>query len=126
MPDFDVIDAFATLWVLALAFGGAVAGWVLMGLDYRAYLRSLRRALVAITGVTSGLPYWARRHRPDCFIELGVEPTAKRSEVLAAYRRRAKEVHPDLGGDRKSFDKVQAAFREAIEAVEAAETGGRG
>jgi DnaJ-class molecular chaperone len=114
----DPIDTLATLWVVLIALGAPLLGWVLMGLDYRAYLRSLRRALVAITGVQSGVPFWARPAVPECYHELGVEPTATRDEVLAAYRRRAKEVHPDLGGDRRSFDRLQAAFREAIERID--------
>lgn len=34
---------------------------------------------------------------------LGVEPTATFGEIKAAYRRRAKEAHPDVGGASKSF-----------------------
>lgn len=36
------------------------------------------------------------------------EPSEK--EIRAAYRSRAKECHPDTGGDRAEFDKVQEAY----------------
>jgi hypothetical protein len=44
---------------------------------------------------------------------LEVEPTASEVEVEAAYRRLAKATHPDAGGNREGFERVQAAYQAA-------------
>lgn len=41
---------------------------------------------------------------------LGVDKNASPEEILAAYRRRAKETHPDKGGDEAEFKRVCEAF----------------
>lgn len=51
------------------------------------------------------------------FDVLGIDPSADDEEVERAYRRRAKETHPDLGGSADAFKLVSAAY-EAIEAGE--------
>lgn len=113
----DAIDGFAWLYVVALMIGAPVAGWVLMGLDYRTYLRSLRRAMVTVRHYALGLPDWAQDDRPACFVDLGITPPCTRDEVLAAYRRRVKQLHPDVGGDRKRFEVLQRHFEEAMAIV---------
>jgi len=42
---------------------------------------------------------------------LGLEPGASTAEVKAAYREKARELHPDRGGDTKSFSRVNEAYR---------------
>lgn len=42
---------------------------------------------------------------------LGVAVDASLQEVQAAYRRLAREHHPDKGGDIAQFQRVAAAFR---------------
>lgn len=42
---------------------------------------------------------------------LGVSPSASQAEITAAYRRRAKETHPDNGGDAEDFKAVEIAGR---------------
>jgi curved DNA-binding protein CbpA len=42
--------------------------------------------------------------------ELGVAPDADETTIKAAHRRAAKLHHPDLGGDRERFDRIQLAF----------------
>ena len=113
----DPIDSFSRLYVAAILVGMPFLGWVLMGLDYRAYLRSLRRAMVTLRHYAVGVPAWAREERPACFADLGLTPPCTRDEVLAAYRRRVKELHPDLGGDRKRFELLQRHFEEALAIV---------
>lgn len=49
----------------------------------------------------------------DAFATLGLQPTASEDEVKAAYRERIKEVHPDHGGDRETFEAVREAYAAA-------------
>lgn len=41
---------------------------------------------------------------------LGVEPTASPDEIKRAYRKRARETHPDVGGDTDEAAKVNGAY----------------
>lgn len=46
-----------------------------------------------------------------CFYAtLGVEPTATSEEIRAAFRERAKVLHPDAGGDPEAFKLLAAAY----------------
>jgi hypothetical protein len=49
----------------------------------------------------------------------GVQPGASRAEIDAAYRRRLKRHHPDVGGSREAFDAVQEAYWDATALVSA-------
>jgi curved DNA-binding protein CbpA len=42
--------------------------------------------------------------------ELGVASNATAEEIKAAYRRKARETHPDAGGDAETFRRVQTAY----------------
>ncbi|MFB6168463.1 MAG: J domain-containing protein [Haloferacaceae archaeon] len=53
------------------------------------------------------------------FAELGLEPGADEDAVQSAYRDRAKEVHPDTGGDEAEFRRVQEAYATARNHAEA-------
>lgn len=44
---------------------------------------------------------------------LGVAQTATDEELKAAYRKRARETHPDQGGDAEAFQRVVRAYAEA-------------
>lgn len=44
------------------------------------------------------------------FEVLGVSPSATESEVKAAYRNKAKTIHPDLGGSHKSMIELNIAY----------------
>jgi len=117
------LDAVGYAWFFALFFGLPLLGWLAAVADYRAYLRSLRRAMVIVRRYALDKPLWALRDRPECLEELGLDRGCTREEVMAAYRRRVKRVHPDHGGDRHRFDRLQQHFREAIRLVEGDEGG---
>lgn len=116
------LDSLGAVWFLAIAFGLPFLGWLAAVLDFRAYLRRLRGALVVVRRYTLDAPLWALRDRPACLEELGLTAGCTREEVMAAYRQRVKLVHPDRGGDRRQFDRLQQRFREAIQLVEDAES----
>jgi hypothetical protein len=41
--------------------------------------------------------------------ELGVEKTATSAQIKKAYRKRAQQLHPDKGGDKEAFQRLNAA-----------------
>lgn len=109
----DSIDRAATLLFLALAVGLPVIGYACFVLDVRAYLRSLRRQLVRLSG-GANLPAWAAPTVPRCFESFGLRPSCTEEELKAAYRERVKQMHPDRGGDRTRFLKLQQHFEESL------------
>lgn len=50
---------------------------------------------------------------PQWSTVLGVPATASADDVRAAYRRLAQSAHPDTGGDRVAWDRLQAAYEQA-------------
>lgn len=46
----------------------------------------------------------------DLYAVLGIDSTATPEDIRAAYRRRARETHPDAGGDATEFHSVQVAW----------------
>lgn len=100
-----------------MIFGVPLLGYVFMVLDFRRYLRSLRRAMVLVVQGVSATPYWALRSRPDCLTALGLELPCTEEEVLVAYRGLAKEAHPDRGGDLEQFLRLQRYFEQALKLV---------
>lgn len=58
----------------------------------------------------------ARHHQAGarCYVILGVPPSASKAEIKLAFRKLAKEHHPDRGGDPKKFQEIQEAYEEAI------------
>jgi hypothetical protein len=110
----DQIDLTIAVTYLSVAFGLAALGYVCMALDIRAYLRSLRRALVVISGYRLELPEWVRKDTPRCILALGLTLPCTEEEILAAYRRKVKTMHPDLGGDQREFLRLQQHFEQAM------------
>jgi hypothetical protein len=53
------------------------------------------------------------------FAELDLSPEASPDEVKSAYRAKLKQVHPDHGGDREAFQRVQEAYATARDHVDA-------
>lgn len=98
-----------------IALGVPLLGNMLMVSDIRRYLRSLRRTLVAVShAVTPGIPYWARRQRPPCLETLGLQFPCTEEQVLAAYRQKVKELHPDKGGSLHKFLQLQKHYEQAM------------
>jgi hypothetical protein len=114
----DGIDLTVTVTYLSLAFGLAAFGYVCMVLDLRAYLRSLRRALMIVTGYRVELPEWVRKDTPRCILALGLTLPCTSADILAAYRRKVKQLHPDRGGNRREFMRLQSHFEEAMSFIQ--------
>jgi len=49
---------------------------------------------------------------------LGIELSASDETIVAAYRARVKEHHPDVGGDAESFRRIADAYRLVRDPVE--------
>jgi hypothetical protein len=110
----DGFDWVITVGYVLLILGVVAAGYACMVLDIRAYLRSLRRALVVITHYRVELPEWIRRDTPRCIQALGLNMPCTTEDVLEAYRERVKVLHPDRGGSRREFLLLQRHFEEAM------------
>lgn len=110
----DRFDAFLVATFLCSIAAIVIAGYVFMVLDYRAYLRSLRRALVRVANYLPHLPEWARAETPRCITALGLRMPCNEEDLLKAYRDRVKHLHPDRGGDKRRFLALQNNFEEAL------------
>jgi len=110
----DGVDATITLGYLSLIFGLPLLAYVLMFLDVRRYLRSLRKAMVFVAHGVSRTPNWAMQDRPPCLVALDLRASCTEEEVLAAYRQLVKSLHPDRGGDLKKFLRLQQHFEQAL------------
>ena len=111
----DSVDAAALAIYAGVAFGLPAVGYWLMVIDFRRYLRSLRRALVVVARAATPLtPNWARRDDPPCLVALDLQMPCSEDQVLAAYRQRVKDLHPDRGGDLQAFLRLQKHFEQAM------------
>ena len=113
----DDIDRAVTIGYVALIIGLPLLGYFFMYLDFRRYLRSLRRALMVVTQVAAVTPNWALRQQPACLKALGLKLPCREEEVIAAYRKLAKRMHPDRGGDLQEFLRLQKHFEQALRVV---------
>jgi hypothetical protein len=111
----DGVDLTATTLYLSLVVAAPLLGYALLAMDIRRYVRSLRRALVIVVNYFPELPGWAREPTPKCIAWFGLEMPCREEALLQAYRERVKQLHPDRGGDRRRFLKMQRNFEEALE-----------
>jgi hypothetical protein len=111
--DWPVLVAY-----ILLVVGLPLLGYIALALDIRAYLRSLRRALVLVSNYRPELPAWVRKDTPRCVLALGLTMPCTANDVLAAYRRKVKLLHPDRGGNRREFLRLQAHFEQAMALVD--------
>ncbi len=105
------------LLFLAIVVGLPAFGYALTILDIRAYLRSLKGALMIVKNHIPSIPTWAKEYTPESLRSLGLEMPCTEASVKKAYRRLAEEMHPDRGGDRRTFLQLQSHFEEAIQFV---------
>jgi DnaJ domain len=59
----------------------------------------------------------AERTGPSCWETLAISPDATEQQILDAYRRKAKEAHPDAGGSSEAFTLVTQAKDIALATV---------
>jgi hypothetical protein len=109
----DSLDAVSVSIFVALIVVLPALGYMLMVLDVRSYLRSLRRQMIRVMDHLE-LPEWARRQTPRCLTALGLRLPCTEEEVKQAYRKKVKHLHPDRGGDKRKFLKLQAYFEESL------------
>ena len=50
--------------------------------------------------------------------QLGLADDATLEQVKLAYRNKARELHPDAGGDPEAFHALKVIYNEAVQAVE--------
>jgi hypothetical protein len=106
---------------LVIVVAVPLAGYVFLALDVRAYLRSLQRGVAVIVRYLpfTEVPDWARTHTPRAVAALGLRMPCSEADLLQAYRRRVKRLHPDHGGEERRFLRLQADFEEALLLVRA-------
>lgn len=46
----------------------------------------------------------------DYYVVLGVDPGAEAAQIRRAFRKLSREHHPDLGGDRLSYERITVAY----------------
>jgi hypothetical protein len=102
-----------------------LAGYWLMVLDIRAYLRALRGALVKVVFHFPNVPTWARYETPACLRALGLHLPCTAQDVKDAYLRLAERLHPDRGGDRRKFLQLTRNVEAAIQFLRDHEPGFR-
>lgn len=111
----DQIDQAAIgVFLLATVLVPLIGYWLMM-VDIRAYLRALRGALVCVVHHFPHLPEWTRRETPRCLKALGLGLPCTEEDVKQAYRRRAEQLHPDRGGDRRRFHILQEQLEGSLQ-----------
>jgi hypothetical protein len=111
----DGLDLAVTLLFLGGFLALTVSGHVCLVLDVRTWLRTFRRALIIVTDRLPYFPRWSKLQTPRCLAAMGLRLPCTEAELMGVYRIRVKELHPDLGGDRKRFMRLQADFEESLE-----------
>ncbi|MEX0939482.1 MAG: J domain-containing protein [Pirellulales bacterium] len=110
----DGVDFLALSGFVALVLGLPALGYASMYVDFRAYLRSLSRVLVKAAAFFPGMPGWVRAETPRCIAALGLSLPCTEEDILQAYRQRVKRLHPDLGGNKQQFLRLQSHFEQSI------------
>jgi hypothetical protein len=110
----DAMDLLSIAVLIGSVLTVAAVGYVWMFIDFRRYLRSLKRTLIVVANYLPHIPAWARTETPRCLVALGLRLPCTEGDVLRAYRRRVKRLHPDRGGEQRQFMQLQADFEQAV------------
>ena len=51
----------------------------------------------------------------QCFTDLGIKAGANKDQVKAAFHAKAKTAHPDKGGSKEQFQKLQEAYKQCLQ-----------
>ncbi len=113
----DSLDSAMLVLFLVVAIVLPVFGYIYAVVDFRRYLRSLRRAISTVVFRDMGTPEWARPKVPRCVQVFGLDWPCSQDDLTQAYRRKVKTLHPDHGGDQRRFLLLQRYFEEALEMV---------
>jgi hypothetical protein len=113
----DSLDSAALTVFFIAAIALPALGYAFAVIDFRRWLRSLRRAISTIVYRDSGMPEWARPQVPRCVAVFGLGWPCSEEELATAYRGKIKRLHPDRGGDERRFLLLQRYFEEALEMV---------
>ena len=49
---------------------------------------------------------------------LGIDPGATKRDIRNAYRRKARKLHPDMGGDPEAFKQLHAEYRALLKVAQ--------
>lgn len=115
----DPYNGAAAVIFVVLFVAVPALGYVYMAVDFRAYLRSLRRSLVRVYTYVTHDPPWYRPAVPTCLTVFDLGAQCTEEQLKQAYFERVKLLHPDRGGDKKKFMRLQARFEEALAFVRA-------
>lgn len=113
----DSLDLATTCLLVLGVVALVVSGHVFLVLDVRSWIRSLRRALIVVTDYLPNFPRWSRLQTPRCLSALGLRLPCDEAQLMQTYRNKVKQLHPDRGGDRKGFMRLQADFEESLEFI---------
>lgn len=113
----DSVDLIATVVFIAAVIMIPALGYLFMVVDIRAYLRSLRRQLMRVVSLGQEAPWWAYRESPPCLNAFGLTFPCSEDDLKRAYREQVKQLHPDRGGDKRRFLKLQANFEQAMRLI---------
>ena len=90
----DSLDLAVTFLLLGAMIALTVSGHVLMVLDIRAWLRSLRRALIVVTDHLPHFPRWSRHQTPRCLAAMGLKLPCNQEQLLRGLSPRSKKTPP--------------------------------
>jgi hypothetical protein len=110
----DALDLVAVFLLGGILAGAVVVGHAYMVIDFRRYLRSMCRTLVVLVNYLPQIPAWAKADTPQYLVALGLRMPCNEDDVLRAYRKKVKRLHPDRGGDQRQFLQLQGDFENAL------------
>jgi hypothetical protein len=99
-------DQYHKVWENVYALGKGIEA--LRGMERWGVSDFLERAFTGFTAL-------AEKNEREWWQVLGVEAKATEQEIKDAYRKRAKQSHPDAGGNIDMFNEVNRAYNKGLE-----------